>query len=221
MSTLASCLFPLGAEGATRARGACLTPGAGLNASPGVSGALVVGGGAGLALQAALTRAAGGGRAVVVVGGARWDQLPPTVHGMPGPTAAAMAAVTFLYPASLGELTGLLAGAAADTVVVAEAELLVRRSMEAGEGEAWERTFLRTFARMSAILQGFLATTSTSTTSKEQPASLAVFARLTEQEEAAVAGRAVLWYSEVWREEVHVTHCLLTCSSSRAGMALR
>ena len=100
---------------------------------------------------------------LVVLCSGRWDSLPPTFHSKASPTTATMARLRFWYPTSITELLTLVCDdytLDADTVVVADAHILVERSLEQEElgGEVPpEKAFVRSFARLSAVLQTYMS----------------------------------------------------------------
>ena len=100
---------------------------------------------------------------LVILCSGRWDSLPPTFHSKASPTTATMARLRFWYPTSITELLSLVCDdhtLDADTVVVADAHILVERSLEQEElgGEVSpEKAFVRSFARLSAVLQTYMS----------------------------------------------------------------
>ena len=201
---LPPCLFPLQEEALDRLRGVKRIPGFGLNAGSGTKAALVISSNPSLVLQAALTPANAGHTVVVVMGGDRWTSMPPTFHLMPRPSSSAMASIRFWYPANLAELTQLIykEDVVAKTVIVSDADILVRRSLG---GMIGGKAFLKTFARLSAILHSYLASCLGDGCVSPPMANLVVFSSFSEEEEVEVSERASLWYQEVWKEEVKAT----------------
>jgi hypothetical protein len=96
---------------------------------------------------------------LVVLGGDRWDYLPPTFHGLPGPTRPVMARVRFWYPASIQELLALTCEdpPIADTVILVDAHQLVEKAVEDEMlGNNKDKSFVQAFARLSAVLLSFV-----------------------------------------------------------------
>ena len=203
--SLLPCLFPLQEEALDRLRGVKRIPGCGLIEGSGSKGALVISSNPSLVLQAALTPADAGHSVVVVMGGDRWTALPPTFHRMPRPSPAAMASIRFWYPANLTELIQLIyrEDVVAKTVVVSDADILVRRSVGGLIGGS--KVFLKTFARLSAILHSYLASCLGDDCAGSPMANLVVFSSFSEEEEVEVSEKASLWYQEVWKEEAKAT----------------
>ena len=130
--------------------------------------------------------------------------MPPTFHLMPRPSPTSMACIRFWYPANLAELIQLIykEDAIARTVIVSDADILVRRSLG---GMIGGKVFLKTFARLSAILHSYLASCLGDDCASPPMANLVVFSSFSEEEEVDVSEKASLWYQEVWKEEVKAT----------------
>ena len=199
-SSLLPCLFPLQEGALDKLRGTKQIIGSGLLGNSGVKAALVISSNPSLVLQAALTPAHAGKKVVVVMGGERWTRLPPSIHLMPSPSSASMSQMRFWYPANLTELTQLIykEDVAAESLIVSDADLLVRRSMG---GLLGGKTFLKTFARLSALLHSYLASCLGEGSKDLMMANMVVFSSFSAEEEKEVTGRASLWYQEIWKEE--------------------
>ena len=202
--SLPACLFPLKEEALNRLRFVKRIMGSGLIEGSGTKSALVISSNPSLGLQAALTPADAGHKVVVVMGGDRWTRMPPTFHLMPRPSPASMSSIRFWYPANLTELTQLIfkEDVVARTVIVSDADILVRRSIG---GVIGGKMFLKTFARLSALLHSYLTSCLGDDCASPPLANLVVFSSFSEEEETEVTERASLWYQEVWKEEVKAT----------------
>ena len=202
--SLPPCLFPLQEDVLDRLRSVKQIPGFGLVEGSGTKGALVISSNPSLVLQAALTPASAGHTVVIVMGGDRWTRMPPTFHLMPRPSPTSMACIRFWYPANLAELTQLIykEDVVARTVIVSDADILVRRSLG---GMIGGKVFLKTFARLSAILHSYLASCLGDDCASPPMANLVVFSSFSEEEEVDVSEKASLWYQEVWKEEAKAT----------------
>ena len=67
------------------------------------------------------------------------------------------------------------------------------------------KVFLKTFARLSAILHSYLASCLGDDCASLPMANLVVFSSFSEEEEMDVVEKSSLWYQEVWKEEVKAT----------------
>ena len=201
---LPPCLFPLQEKALERLRGVKRIQGSGLLEGSQTKAALVISANPSLVLQAALTPADAGHSVVVVMGGEKWTSMPPTFHLMPRPSSKAMASIRFWYPVNLAELTQLIFNedVVARTVIVSDADILVRRSLG---GMIGGKVFLKTFARLSAILHSYLASCLGDDCASLPMANLVVFSSFSEEEEMDVVEKSSLWYQEVWKEEVKAT----------------
>ena len=201
---LPPCLFPLQEKALERLRGVKRIQGSGLLEGSQTKAALVISANPSLVLQAALTPADAGHSVVVVMGGEKWTSMPPTFHLMPRPSSKAMASIRFWYPVNLAELTQLIfkEDVVARTVIISDADLLVRRSLG---GLIGGKAFLKTFARLSANLHSYLASCLGDDCASLPMANLVVFSSFSEEEEMEVLERASLWYQEVWKEKVTPT----------------
>ena len=187
---------------------------------------------------------------LVVLCSGRWDSLPPTFHSKASPSTATMARLRFWYPTSIAELLTLVCDdhtLDADTVVVADAHILVERSLEQEElgGEVSpEKAFVRSFARLSAVLQTYMSLCAGRREDRVMgredrlmgeeeedrlvrsevkmlgtKRELVVFSTFSEGARKGLENRFGLWYPEVWTETHQVqptAHC--TARSSEIGI---
>ena len=135
-----------------------------------------------------------------------------------------MARLRFWYPTSIAELLTLVCDdhtLDADTVVVADAHILVERSLEQEElgGEVSpEKAFVRSFARLSAVLQTYMSLCAGRREDRVMgeeeedrlvgsevkmlgtKRELVVFSTFSEGARKGLENRFGLWYPEVWTE---------------------
>jgi len=151
---------------------------------------------ASLVLQAAVTSAARGHKVLIIMGGDRWEKLPPSWHQMPEPDTEVMKRVSFLYPSSVQEIVKFTCEASVEslpsTVIICGIDEIIQKSTAVNS----ERKFAQNFARLVAILQSFSIFCAEK--NNESCTRLLAVTKLNLCQERFLSSKFSLWFPEIW-----------------------